>query len=205
MKNWIKNYFDTLHQLHLNTKVTNQNGQIISLDAGFTNYIQCVKSTQVKKGKLIIIGNGGSAGIASHLAIDYSKNGNIPALALNDASALTCLSNDYGYEEVFAKQIEYYGSGLDFLVAISSSGKSKNILHAVDVAKKMGCQVATFSGFMPDNPLSKLGDVNFYVDAKTYGYVEVAHLGLGHALLDRIMTEQHQAKNYTSHTLETVE
>jgi D-sedoheptulose 7-phosphate isomerase len=203
MLNWIKNYFNTLHQLQLNAKITNHKGQVISIDEGFTQYIQWVKTMHKSRGKLIIIGNGGSAGIASHLAIDYSKNGNIPALALNDASALTCLSNDYGYEDVFAKQIEYYGSSKDILVAISSSGKSKNILKAVTVAQKMGCQVITFSGFDPNNPLGQVGDLNFYIDSKSYGYVEVAHLSLGHALLDHIIEEQ-EAKRHQQHSLETV-
>ena len=132
----------------------------------------------------MFIGNGGSASIASHQAIDYLKNGGIRALALNDSAALTCLSNDCGYAEVFAKQIEKHGRSGDMLVAISSSGQSDNILHAVEAARARRMTVVTFSGFNPDNPLRSLGDVNFYVDSDQYGFVELAHLTLIHAILD---------------------
>ena len=82
--------------------------------------------------KLIFVGNGGSAAItASHMATDYSKNGNIRALALNDSSMLTCLGNDLGYDRVFAKQIELHARAGDLVIAISSSGRSANILNAV--------------------------------------------------------------------------
>ena len=85
--------------------------------------------------KIIFIGNGGSAGIASHLAIDFSKNGGLRALAFNDPSALTCLGNDLGYENVFAKQLEFHARPGDLLIAISSSGTSPNILSAVKEAR----------------------------------------------------------------------
>ena len=154
----------------------------------------------------MFIGNGGSAGIASHLAIDYSKNGSLPAMAFNDSSAITCLSNDYGFEYVFAKQIEFHARKGDVLIAISSSGKSINILNAVAVARKVGCNVITFSGFQPQNPLSKLGDVNFYIDSKEYGYVEVSHVALGHSILDYIIEEeQGQIKTGTQTSLAAVE
>src|SRR5580704_1277031 len=85
--------------------------------------------------KIIFIGNGGSAGIASHLAIDFSKNGGLRALAFNDPSALTCFGNDLGYENVFAKQLEFHARPGDLLIAISSSGMSPNILGAVKEAR----------------------------------------------------------------------
>jgi len=137
--------------------------------------------------KIMFIGNGGSAGIASHLAIDYSKNGGLRSLSFNDPSALTCLANDLGYENVFAKQIDLHGRPGDLLIAISSSGRSPNILAAVAAARKRDCRVATFSGFSADNDLRRLGDVNFYVAAQEYGFVEIAHLTLCHAVLDMDM------------------
>jgi D-sedoheptulose 7-phosphate isomerase len=136
--------------------------------------------------KLIFLGNGGSAAIASHMAADYSKNGNLRALALNDAAMLTCVGNDLGYDRVFAKQIELHGRRGDLVVAISSSGRSANILNAVAAAREAGCTVVTLSGFTPDNPLRQLGDLNFYVASDRYGLVEVSHLTLCHALLDFI-------------------
>lgn len=190
MLNWIKNHFNSLCQIQLNTRVTDKNNAVLSIDEGFQRYIHSVKSTRETKNKIMIIGNGGSAGIASHMAIDYSKNGRLPAMTFTDASAITCLSNDYGYEHIFSKQIEYHGRPGDVLLAISSSGKSQNILNAVASARSLNCGVITFSGFDANNPLSKLGDVNFYVDSKEYGVVEVAHLSLAHAMLDYLMQQE---------------
>ncbi len=206
MFNWIKDHFDTLHNLLLNTVVTNQNGNVLNIAEGFKQYIQYAKSSRQQQTKLMFIGNGGSAGIASHLAIDHSKNGQIPAMTFTDASAVTCLSNDYGYEHVFAKQIEFHARKGDVLIAISSSGKSANILNAVTAARKIGCTVVTFSGFEAGNPLSKLGDVNFYVDSKEYGFVEVGHAALLHSMLDYIIEEQcGQTKDNSHPVLAAVE
>jgi D-sedoheptulose 7-phosphate isomerase len=105
-------------------------------------------------------------------------------LAFNDPSALTCLGNDLGYENVFAKQLEFHARPGDFLIAISSSGRSPNILGAVKTARARDCRIATFSGFTQENELRRTGDVNFYVRSREYGFVEVAHLALCHAVLD---------------------
>ena len=137
--------------------------------------------------QVFIIGNGGSAGIASHMAIDYSKNGNIRSQAFNDSSALTCLGNDLGYENVFSKQIELHARFGDLLVAISSSGNSENILGGVDQARESGCQVVALSGFAEDNRLRGLGDINFYAPSQEYGFVEITHLALCHAVVDFAM------------------
>jgi D-sedoheptulose 7-phosphate isomerase len=118
------------------------------------------------------------------MAIDYSKNGGLRSLAFNDGAALTCLGNDLGFENVFAKQIEVHGRGGDLLVAISSSGASANILNAVAEARNADLRVLTFSGFKPDNPLRGLGDLNVYVNSGEYGFVELTHLSLCHAILD---------------------
>lgn len=195
MLDWIQGHLQKLYQLQLNTVVTDLQGNDIGLAAGFKHYYSNALATRERHGKLIFIGNGGSAGIASHLAIDHSKNGQIPAMAFSDAAAITCLSNDYGYEHVFAKQIEYHGRKDDFIIAISSSGKSANILNAVAAARKLGCRVITFSGFDTQNPLNKLGDVNYFVDSNEYGYVEVAHIALIHSMLDYILEQQCDTMN----------
>ena len=136
--------------------------------------------------KLIFVGNGGSAAIASHMATDYSKNGDVRAIALNDASMLTCLSNDIGYERIFAKQIELYAREGDLVVAISSSGRSANILNAVKAGRAAKCMIVTLSGFAADNPLRQLGDLNLYIDSDRYGFVEIGHLTICHLVLDFI-------------------
>ena len=97
---------------------------------------------------------------------------------------LTCLGNDLGYDRVFAKQVELYARAGDLVIAISSSGRSANILNAVDAAIAAGCTVATLSGFAPDNPLRRKGKWNFYVASDRYGFVEIGHLTICHAVLD---------------------
>lgn len=140
-----------------------------------------------KGSKVMFIGNGGSASIASHISTDFLKNAKIPAIAFNDSSLITCLSNDLGYEYVFEKPIEMLAKKADILFSISSSGKSKNILNATKKAKARGCFVVTFSGFSKDNPLRKLGDINFYVPSASYGFVEIIHLAICHCIVEDVM------------------
>src|SRR5258705_10607321 len=120
------------------------------------------------------------------MATDYSKNGGVRSLALNDASMLTCLGNDLGYDRVFAKQIELHARPGDLVIAISSSGRSANILNAVKAARAVKCVVVTLSGFALDNPLRGVGDINVYVASDRYGFVEIGHLTICHAILNFI-------------------
>ena len=141
------------------------------------------KAAHAAGNKVVFIGNGGSAAIASHFAVDYTKNGGIRSMALNDAATLTCFANDYGYEEVFAKQLEAHGRAGDVIVIISTSGRSQNILNAAAAAKNARCNVVTFSGMRPDNALRHFGSLNFYVPAGDYGLVECAHTNLLHSMV----------------------
>ena len=139
--------------------------------------------------KLMFVGNGGSATTASHMATDYNKNGNLRTLSLNDSSMLTCLANDYSFADVFAKQVEFHACKGDLLVAISSSGKSPNILNAARTARALDCTSLTMSGFAADNPLRREGDMNIYLPSDFYGIVEIGHLALCHAILDYSMEQ----------------
>ena len=103
---------------------------------------------------------------------------------------LTCMANDYGYENVFAKPIEMFAEADDMLFAISSSGQSPNILNACESALAKNCNVITFSGFSSDNPLRKLGRMNFYVPSTHYGFVELAHQVLIHCILDLFIRDK---------------
>jgi D-sedoheptulose 7-phosphate isomerase len=180
----VKRYFDTLAELLHGTEVTTLEGTSLTLDQGIDWMRQAARETHAGGNKIMFVGNGGSAGISSHLAIDYSKNGGLRATAFNDPAALTCLGNDLGYDQVFAKQLEMHLRSGDLLVAISSSGRSANILNAAAVARSGGARIVTFSGFGAGNALRRAGDVNFYVGSSEYGFVEVAHLSLCHAVLD---------------------
>lgn len=150
-----------------------------------------IVSSPRHRNKLIFIGNGGSAAIASHMAEDYSKMARVRAICFNDAPLLTCLANDYSFPEVFEKALELYADSGDIVVAISSSGKSANIINAATFAKKLGCGLITLSGFNSENPLSRLGDINIFTPAAypKYGIVENAHQIILHYILDRMCAE----------------
>ena len=140
-------------------------------------------------GKLFFIGNGGSAGIASHMAVDFWRNGGIRSLSFHDPALLTCISNDFGYAQVFARSLEMFADKDDMLVAISSSGASPNILNAVQVALAKECQVVTFSGFAAANPLRGRGHWNCYIPSHEYGIVELSHNIVLHHLLEEVMAD----------------
>lgn len=136
--------------------------------------------------KVYFVGNGGSAAIASHMSADWFKAGKFSALCFNDPALVTCLANDLGYGSGFSEPIKRFGSPSDLLFAISSSGQSINIINAVNAAKGVGMRAITLTGFSPLNHLRELGDINFYVPSRQYGPVEITHLSILHAMLDRL-------------------
>ena len=125
--------------------------------------------------KVIVVGNGGSAAMASHVAVDFTKAAKIRAVNFNEADLLTCFANDFGYENWVSKALEFYADQGDLVILISSSGKSQNILNGAKKAKEMGLFVITVSGFLPDNPLRELGNLNLWVDSTEYNIVEMTH------------------------------
>ena len=125
--------------------------------------------------KIIFAGNGGSAAMASHCAVDLTKNAGLRAINFNEADLITCLGNDFGYDLWMAKAVEFYGDSGDVLVLISSSGRSRNVIAAAEQARKMEIQVVTFSGFETDNPLRREGSINLWVDCNAYNIVEMTH------------------------------
>ena len=183
-------FLETLATISAVVNVMKRDGSSLSLAAGLAEGIVSMERCARAGRKLIFIGNGGSAGIASHQAVDYWKNGGLEAIAFNDASLLTCIGNDFGYEQVFAQPIRRFAKAGDLLIAISSSGKSPNILQGVAAACAMGCEVLTLSGFGSENPLRRLGALNFYVPSQAYGIVEVTHLSLLHAMLDDLIARK---------------
>ncbi len=137
--------------------------------------IEFAKLAQRRKSKIVIAGNGGSAAMASHVAVDFTKAAGIRAINFNEADLITCFANDYGYENWIAKAIEAYGDPGDLVILISSSGRSPNIINAARYAKQYGFALVTLSGFDSDNPLRKSGDINLWVDSKSYNIVEMTH------------------------------
>jgi D-sedoheptulose 7-phosphate isomerase len=151
-------------------------------------YLKMARDTAGPHGaRLIFIGNGGSASIASHMAADYQKNGGLPTLCFNDPASLTCISNDIGYDSVFRVPMMSHGRLGDVLFAISSSGNSSSIVRAVDTACSLHMNVVTLSGFEPDNKIRGKGGVNFYVPSHSYGVVENVHLAILHDFLFEVI------------------
>lgn len=152
------------------------NTSLNSLDhKAFDKLVSLIQKANKKSGKIILIGNGGSAAIASHLTIDFTKAANYRAINFNESSLLTCFSNDYGYDHWAEMALEFYGDKEDIVILISSSGQSKNIINAGRKAKQMGLSLITLSGFLEGNPLKELGDVNLWVDSLDYNFVENTH------------------------------
>lgn len=180
----IASYARSLHDAVAQAGASDRVGTTIPLETAVRRMGLAMKAATEQGNRIFFVGNGGSAGIASHLAIDFSKNGGMRAVSLNDAAALTCIGNDFGYEYVFSKQLEWQATQGDILVAISSSGRSKNILNAAKVALDRGCDVFTLSGFERDNALRKMGSINIYVANPSYGFVEVSHFAILHGVLD---------------------
>jgi len=136
------------------------------------------------EGIVYVIGNGGSSGIASHFCTDLLRTLQIAAATFSDSNILTCFANDFGYENVYKMPLIRNLRSHDLLVAISSSGKSLNIVEAVKVAKEKKTSVISLSGFSSNNPLRKLGDLNFWLDSYDYGLVETGHFFLLHTIVD---------------------
>ncbi len=135
-----------------------------------------------KLGEVFLIGNGGSAAVAMHICNDINNKGG--AALVPDYATITAFANDRGWDKALQKWVEDH-LGLDsLLIAISSSGKSQNILNAVDAAKRFNAPVLTLTGFKVDNPLRALGDLNYYVPSTNYGVVECAHLAILHSIVN---------------------
>ena len=164
----IKQYFSNYFKIIYNS--------LESIDSALLEQtVSMVEETHQSNKKIIVVGNGGSAAMASHVSVDFVKAAGIRAINFNEADLLTCFANDYGYEHWVEKAFEAYADKGDLVILISSSGKSMNIINGAVKAKNMGLSVITFTGFLSDNPLRKLGDLNLWVDSIEYNIVEMTH------------------------------
>lgn len=154
-----------------------------------------IVDTAARRRKIILAGNGGSAAIAGHVAIDLTKASGIRSINFNEAGLLTCLANDYGYENVFEKALEFYGNEGDSLILISSSGQSRNVLNAAQKAREMRIGVVTLTGFERDNKLRQMGDLNLWVDSKSYNIVEMTHHIWSVAIADYLAAKMSQPRS----------
>jgi D-sedoheptulose 7-phosphate isomerase len=165
---------------------TDDQGQSFSYPDGFESNLKLLKEAQKEKTSVFLVGNGGSVAIVSHIFNDFINVAKIRAFTLHESSLVTCISNDYGYENVYSNPLATLAQKNVLLIAVSSSGKSQNILNAANCMKKIGGKVITLSGFGKDNPLRKMGSVNFWLNSNDYGLVEVGHMFFLHFLSDHL-------------------
>ena len=146
--------------------------------------VQLIQRSIHNKSKVYIVGNGGSASIASHVSVDFAKVARVPSSTFNNSNLITCFANDYGYENWVVEAIKAYTNINDLIILISSSGTSKNIVNAAQYCKDNNIDLITLSGFNKDNPLSTLGNVNFHIESTEYNYIEMSHHIILLALVD---------------------
>jgi D-sedoheptulose 7-phosphate isomerase len=192
METWA-GYVDTIAAGLSQLAASDRHGRELPPGEALERWVAMTHAMQQRDGCLYIIGNGGSAGMASHMAADACKNGHLRALALNDAALVTAIGNDLSYDDVFALPLQRLARTGDQLVAISSSGNSPNIVRALEVGRELGLEAVTLSGKRPDNRARTLGDLNFYVPLSRYGWAESAHQILLHYWFDQYLNTHREA------------
>ena len=144
--------------------------------------------------KLLLVGNGGSAADAQHIAAELvgrykNERQGLAAIAITtDTSILTCLSNDYGYEKVFSRQIEALSKKGDVAIGISTGGKSVNVINALKLARKMGCKTIGLSG-RNGGEFNSICDTNIIIPDDDTPRIQEMHILIGHMLCELIDNE----------------
>jgi D-sedoheptulose 7-phosphate isomerase len=180
----LSKYTESLKHALDQTEATLDAGKAVALDDGLTQAVEMILAVGSTR-KIMVLGNGGSAAIAAHFQTDLCHTLGLRAIEFTAPSLLTALANDNGYETAFPSLAARWTDSGDLLIAISSSGRSRNILEAVGEVRARQGKIITLSGFAADNPLRAMGDLNFHVPAATFGLVETAHAALAHYLADQ--------------------
>lgn len=148
--------------------------------------------------KVLLFGNGGSSTDAAHIAAEFvgrykRERAPLPAIALaTDIAAITCIANDYGFEELFARQVRAHGQRGDVAIAISTSGNSPNVLKGVEAAKALGLTTIAWTGGT-GGKLADMVDYAFVVPSTLTARIQESHITLGHVLCELI--EDHVLAN----------
>ena len=179
-------YFDYVEELRQTlTECSVEHGaQALPMPEALEFWIEKTHRISLNGKQIFLLGNGASATMAEHLAFDVMKNGKIKTVGFSEAAYLTAMGNDLCFEDVFSLKLERLAAPEDMLVTISSSGNSPNVIRALECAQKLGLFTVTLSAMKPDNKSRRIGDLNFYVPAPTYGLAESAHSALLHIWLD---------------------
>lgn len=169
------------------TVCTDSNDTPLPLEAGLQDTVRLLAATHGSDGTIYLLGNGGSAAIVSHVQTDLVNAAGLRAFTLHESSLLTCMANDRSYPAAFSEILKRLRpKATDFLLIVSSSGRSQNLVNAADTFLNHGGRVITLTGFANDNPLRRLGQINLWIDSDDYGLVECAHQFLLHNLTDRL-------------------
>ena len=158
----------------------------IPTDEAFIRWTDLTVRIRAQNNTIFLIGNGASASMASHVAADLAKNAHVHTEVFTDLALITAIANDISYDEVFSEPLRRRLKKGDMLVAISSSGQSRNIIQAVETAKNLGGIVITLSAMNAENLLRRKGDLNLYVPAQTYGMAETCHAAILHYWIDQV-------------------
>ena len=184
---WSENIEEIGKHLRL-LSISNNHSEEIPVDQALEILTKMTINIRDQKQTVFLIGNGASASMASHVAADLAKNAHVHTEVFTDLSLITAIANDMSFEEVYAEPLKRRILRGDMLVAISSSGRSPNILRAVHTTKEIGGRIITLSAMNPENPLRREGELNFYIPAETYGMAETCHSAILHYWIDQIVS-----------------
>lgn len=164
----------------------NNSSNLEKMNSAINLMVESYKSN----GRIFSCGNGGSMCDAMHFAEELTgrfrkERSPLPAMAINDASHLTCVSNDYGYEFIFSRYIEAWGNKGDILLAISTSGNSKNVVLAANEAKKKGMKVIALLG-KDGGELKNIADISLVVDSQISDRIQEIHIKCIHIFIEGI-------------------
>jgi D-sedoheptulose 7-phosphate isomerase len=189
-----KEFLSSSLKEHLQTIQSLIDTQLTEIEAAGSVIWAALKSGK----KILLCGNGGSAADAQHIAAEFvgryeQQRRAFPAVSLTtDTSALTAVSNDYGYEKVFARQVEALAVAGDVLIAISTSGKSPSVIKAVEQARAVGCRTIALTGCSGE-PLASQCELALVVSSHRTSRVQEAHITIGHLwceIVDRALAEE---------------
>ena len=175
---------------HILTAKSLIDSMLPSISSSCDMIVETIKSDN----KVFLCGNGGSAGDAQHIAAEFTgrffkERKGLPAIALTtDTSAITAIGNDYGYENIFSRQIEALARKGDLLIGISTSGNSENVIKALELAQKIGCKTIGFSG-RDGGKMNGLCDINLVVNSDITARIQEMHILMGHIICSSIDDE----------------
>ena len=165
-----------------------ENGIENDFEIIISKIISLLKEAKAEKRSVFVIGNGASATMASHVAIDFWKNLKIKAQLFSDAASLTAVGNDISFTKCFSEPLSLYGNSNDLLISISSSGNSENIINGIETANKKNLTTISLTGMKKNNMANSLSNYSLYHPGQSYGSVESAHALILHYIIDSLVT-----------------